>query len=611
MSYIIGISCFFHDSAACLINDGEIISAVQEERFTRIKHDSGFPSNSINYLLYANNIKLSNIDKVVFYEKPFLKFERILETYIKNIPYGFKSFKKSLPIWIKEKLFLKSIINNELKKIDTNFNKKNIAFSEHHLSHASSAFFPSPFNKAIILTIDGVGEDVTTSVAIGEGNSIDIKKEIHFPHSLGLLYSAFTYYLGFKVNSGEYKLMGLAPYGEPIFKDIILKKLMNVLPDGSFELDQSYFDYQTGLRMTNSKFDKLFNGSFRKDEKEIINENHLNIAASIQAVVEEIILKISKNLFDEFQIENLCLAGGVALNCVSNGKLLKSKLFNNIWIQPAAGDAGGCIGAALSYWYIEKNNKRIHDNHDKMKGSYLGPNFSSMEIKNSLTNSGAIFIEKDFEEVLSYTASSLSQGKVCAWFQDRMEFGPRALGNRSILADPRSAHTQKELNLKVKYRESFRPFAPAIIEEDLHFWFDLEDLSPYMLLVGLVKKDKLIQLSEDEKKLVGLNKLKSIRSQIPAVTHVDNSARIQTVSRKTNEKFYKLLCEFKKQTNCPVLVNTSFNIRNEPIVCTPEDAYRCFMSSEIDLLIINNFVIKKEDQIQNLISDRSLIFEND
>ncbi len=589
---IIGISAYFHDSAAALIENGKIIYASQEERFTRIKHDSNFPKNALKNLLDFNNIKLSDVDYVVFFEKPFLKFERLIETYLALAPRGFKQFLFAIPIWIKNKLFMKNEILNELKEFDKNFSEKNILFSEHHLSHAASAFFPSPFDEALIFTADGVGEWATTSTAIGKKNKIDIKKEINFPNSLGLLYSSFTYYLGFKVNSGEYKVMGLAPYGKPKYCEIIKKNLIDVKLDGSFRLNQDYFDYSTGLRMINQKFEKLFRTQRRSPESKI-TEFHMDIAHSIQHVLEEIILKIMKSLKKEYKIENLCLAGGVALNCVVNGLIQKKKIFKNIWIQPASGDAGGSIGSALAVWYMHLKNKRNLEKHDEMSGAYLGPDFTSDYIKKSLNNLGAKYTVYDRNSMLKFVAKTISKGSAVGWFQGRMEFGPRALGARSILADPRNKKMQKQLNLKIKYRESFRPFAPSILEKFSKKWFDLNCASPYMLLVSNIKKDKLIKNKISKKKLISIDNLRSV---VPGVTHVDNSARIQTVSSKTNKIFYDLISEFYKLTKTPLLINTSFNIRGEPIVCSPEDAFKCLMGTELDLLVIENFIIEKKKQ---------------
>ena len=612
MTYILGISALYHDSAAALIKDGKIISAAQEERFTRKKHDSEFPVNAINFVLNFSNVKLNEIDHIVFYEKPFLKFERLLETYVAFAPKGFQSFSRAMPLWLKEKLFQKKFIFDYLKSIDNTFkDDTKLLFSEHHLSHAASAFYPSPFDEAIILTADGVGEWATTTVAIGKKNNLEIKKELHFPHSLGLLYSAFTYYTGFKVNSGEYKLMGLAPYGNPIYKEKILQNLIDLKDDGTFILDQKYFNYSTGLTMTNNKFNDLFGCKPRKPETEKITQFHMDIAASIQSVTEKIMLLLAKSLRKEYGIPNLCLAGGVALNCVANGKILKEKIFDNIWIQPAAGDAGGSLGAALAYWHIDLNNERKDMNKDQMCGSYLGDEFKENKIIEQLNDIGANYEKLNQEEILKKTVDDLSNGKAVGWFQGRMEFGPRALGNRSILGDPRSDNMQKTLNLKVKYRESFRPFAPSILREDLSSWFEMNSDSPYMLLVSNVKKEKTLELNNEQKKLFGIDLLNIKKSEIPAVTHVDYSARIQTVSKDTNLLFYKLIEKFKEKTNCPVLVNTSFNIRGEPIVRTPEEAFKCFMGTELDVLVVGNCYLVKNNQNSNLKINYTKSFELD
>ena len=601
MSYILGISAFYHDSAASLIKDGNIISAAQEERFTRIKHDSSYPYNAVKFVLNNSKLDISDVDHIVFYEKPFLKFERLLETYVAFAPKGFKSFSKAMPIWLRDKLFQKKMIMDCLKRHNSNFKNENkILFSEHHLSHAASAFYPSPFDEAVILTADGVGEWATTTVAIGKNNNLEIKKELHFPHSLGLLYSAFTYYTGFKVNSGEYKLMGLAPYGTPKYAEKILENLIDLKDDGTFMLDQKYFNYCTGLTMTNKKFDKLFGQKPRIPDKDQITQFHMDIAASIQNVTEIIMLKLTKSLKSEYGINNLCLAGGVALNCVANGKILKEKIFDNIWVQPAAGDAGGSLGAALAYWHIDLNKERKDIKKDNMQGSYLGNKYSDKEIKIELDKIGANYNEYDQQTIIDKTASSLSEGKAIGWFQGRMEFGPRALGNRSILGDPRSENMQKNLNLKVKYRESFRPFAPSVLRDEVNNWFEMNTDSPYMLMVSNIKKEKSIDMSEEQKKLFGIDLLNIKRSEIPAVTHVDYSARIQTVSKETNEIYFNLIKKFKEKTNCPVLVNTSFNIRGEPIVNTPLDAYKCFMGTELDILVLGNFYLEKKDQNKNL-----------
>ena len=601
MSKILGISAFYHDSAATLLINGEIIAAAQEERFTRIKHDNSYPFNAINFVLKFAGINLSEIDKIVFYEKPFLKFERLLETYLAFAPKGFLSFSKAMPIWLREKLFQKNLILKNLSRHQNDINLKNkIFFTEHHLSHASSAYFPSPFDEAIVLTADGVGEWATTTVALGKKENLEIKKEIHFPHSLGLLYSAFTYYIGFKVNSGEYKLMGLAPYGAPLYVEKIKKNLIHIKEDGSFRLNQKYFNYATGLTMTNKKFSLLFGKQPRIPEREKIEQFHMDIASSIQNVTEEILLKICKSLRHEYKVKNLCLAGGVALNCVANGKILQEKIFENIWIQPAAGDAGGSLGAALALWYNNKKNTRTYPLRDQMKGSYLGPIFTQDEIEEELKKIGANFQTFTEEKIIENTVNCLVNGKAIGWFQGRMEFGPRALGNRSIIADPRSSSMQKNLNLKVKFRESFRPFAPSVLEEDVNKWFSLNEKSPYMLLVSSVKENKINKMSDKQEKLFGIDKLNIKRSEIPAVTHVDYSARIQTVNKDTNKLFYDLLKKFKEKTDCSVLVNTSFNIRGEPIVCKPSDAYRCFMGTNLDYLVIGNCLLNKKDQKENL-----------
>ena len=612
MTKILGISAFYHDSAASIIVDGKIIAAAQEERFTRKKHDPSYPFNAIEFVLNYANIKLNDIDQIVFFEKPFLKFERLLETYVAFAPKGFKSFCMSMPIWLKDKLFQKKILFNELKRHDKKFNDdKKIYFSDHHLSHAASAFFPSPFEEALVLTADGVGEWATTTVAIGKGNNLEIKKEIHFPHSLGLLYSAFTYYTGFKVNSGEYKLMGLAPYGMPIYEDKIKNNLIDIKEDGSFHLDQTYFNYATGLTMTSKKFDNLFGQKPRDSKKEKLTQFHMDIAASIQKVTEDIMIKLAKSLKEEFNISNLCLAGGVALNCVANGKILKEKIFDNIWVQPAAGDAGGSLGAALALWHIEQNNPRKVNLKDDMQGSYLGPEYTQSQIEEQLDRVGAKYEALNKEDLIDRASTSLSLGEVIGWFQGRMEFGPRALGSRSILGDPRSSKTQKNLNLKVKYRESFRPFAPSILREDLSEWFDISVDSPYMLMVSNINKDKMIEMSEDEKKLFGINKLNIKRSEIPAVTHVDYSSRIQTVHKETNEKYFKIIKKFKEKTSCPIVVNTSFNVRGEPIVNTPLDAFNCFMGTELDKLFIGNCYLDKKEQDPTLKKDYTKVFELD
>ncbi len=597
---ILGISAYFHDSAAALLIDGKIQSAAQEERFTRKKHDSGFPINAINYCLLQAEINPEEIDYVVFYEKPFLKFDRLLETYFAFAPKGFFIFSKSMQTWLTEKLFQKSMLKRELRK---NLGKKidwesKLLFSEHHLSHAASAFFPSPFESAAVLTMDGVGEWATTSLSVGHGNQLSLQKEIRFPHSLGLLYSAFTFYTGFKVNSGEYKLMGLAPYGNPIYEKLIYDNLIDLKDDGSFRLDMSYFDYCTGETMTTEKFHSLFQGQPRKPESSL-TQREMDIAASIQNVLETIVLRIVKNIAKTTGEKNLCLAGGVALNCVANGKIIQSGFFENVWVQPAAGDAGGALGAALAVHYsMLGSSRRVVENADSMSGSYLGPEFSQEEVISSLTTIGADFEVLTEQEMIDQTAGALSLGQAVGWMQGRMEFGPRALGNRSILGDPRSPDTQKVLNLKVKFRESFRPFAPSVLNQHLSEWFDLHVKSPYMLFNADVSEDKRIAMSSQSQELFGIDKLNVPRSIVPAVTHVDYSARIQTVHQETNLLYFKLLSKFKEITGVPIVVNTSFNVRGEPIVCTPEDAYRCFMGTDLDLLVIGNIILQKKLQPQ-------------
>ena len=596
MTSILGISAFYHDSAASILIDGEIMAAAQEERFTRKKHDANYPFNAIEFVLKSANLRLSQVDHIVFFEKPFLKFERLLETYVAFAPKGFLSFCKAMPIWIKEKLFQKNLLFNKLKTHDENFKSdENIFFSEHHLSHAASAFYPSPFSEAIVLTADGVGEWATTTVAIGKCENLDIVKEIHFPHSLGLLYSAFTYYTGFKVNSGEYKLMGLAPYGSPIYLEKIMK-LIDIKDDGSFRLDQKYFNYATGLTMTNKNFEDLFGQKPRDPKKNDLTQFHMDLAASIQKVTEEIMIKLAKSLREEYKIDNLCLAGGVALNCVANGKLFKEKIFKNIWVQPAAGDAGGSLGAALALWHKELGNKRTILPNDKMKGSYLGGEFSQSQIEKELQQLSANFITLKYDQLIEKTAELISEGNAIGWFQGRMEFGPRALGNRSIIGDPRSDIMQKILNLKVKYRESFRPFAPSILKEDVKDWFNFVGESPYMLMVADINQEKKIEMTESQKKLFGIDKLNIKRSEIPAVTHVDYSSRLQTVNKETNPKYYDLISKFKEKTSCPIIINTSFNVRGEPIVCSPTDAFNCFMGTELDYLVIGNCILDKKKQ---------------
>jgi len=608
---ILGISAFYHDSAAALVVDGEIIAAAQEERFSRKKHDPGYPFNAVNYVLTEGKLKLNEVDHIVFFEKPFLKFERLLETYMAFAPRGFKSFSLSMPLWLREKLFQKKFLFDKLKQHDENFKDiKKIKFSEHHYSHAASAFYPSPFENAVVLTLDGVGEWATTTVAIGKKNKLEMIKEIYFPHSLGLLYSAFTYYTGFKVNSGEYKVMGLAPYGKPKYKDLIIQNLMDLKEDGSFKLNMKFFNYATGLTMTNKKFSDLFGHPVRNPKKDLLEDFHMDIAASIQSVTEEIVIRITKNIASEYKIKNLCLAGGVALNCVANGKILRQKIFDDIWIQPAAGDAGGSLGAALAYWHHELKKPR-ENFQDQMKGAYLGPKLSEKNIEDQLKKLKARYTKKSSNEISSIVAKELSNGKTVGWFQGRMEFGPRALGGRSILADPRSDKMQKELNLKIKFRESFRPFAPSVLREEVSNWFELNYDSPYMLLVSDVKREKQINMSEKDKKLFGIDKLNIKRSSIPAITHVDYSARIQTVHKETNLKYYNLINEFKKITDCPVLVNTSFNVRGEPIVCSVEDAFNCFMGTNLDILAIENYLLIKDDQDKSLLKDYKNKFELD
>ena len=612
MTSILGISAFYHDSAAALIIDGKIIAAAQEERFSRKKHDSGYPFHAVEYVLKESKLKLNEVNYITFYEKPFLKFERLLETYVAFSPRGFKSFCMSMPIWLREKLFQKKVLFNQLRNHDDNFHDMNkIYFSEHHFSHAASAFYPSPFNDATVLTLDGVGEWATTTMAKGHGRDLEILKEIHFPHSVGLLYSAFTFYTGFKVNSAEYKVMGLAPYGEPRFKNLIIDKLIDLKKDGTFRLNMDFFDYPTGLKMTNEKFSKLFGQPVRNLKNDLLTQFHMDVAASIQSVTEEIVLRLARSIAKETESKNLCMAGGVALNCVANGKILKEKIFENIWIQPAAGDAGGALGAALALWHQELKKERSEPLKDEMKGSYLGPKFDNNEVQSTLSTLNATFEKLPEEELLKVTAQELSKERTIGWFQGRMEFGPRALGARSILADPRSEKMQKILNLKVKFRESFRPFAPSIIREELSNWFDLDCDSPYMLLVADIKESKKKEMNDLEKKLFGIEKLNIKRSDIPAVTHVDYSARVQTVHINTNPKYYKLIKNFESITNCPVIVNTSFNIRGEPIVCSVQDAYRCFMGTDLDILVCENFILYKEKQNKQLLKDYRNKFKPD
>ena len=607
---ILGISAFYHDSAAALVEDGRIVAAAQEERFTRKKHDASFPHNAVRYCLEAADAKLREIDHVAFYDKPFLKFERLLETYVALAPCGFRSFQMAIPLWLKEKLFQKILLRNKLREFDEDFASKKLLFAEHHLSHAASAFYPSPFDKAAVLTMDGVGEWATTSAAIGEGNRLEIFQEIHFPHSLGLLYSAVTYYIGFKVNSGEYKVMGLAPYGRPRYAQLILDHLIDLKPDGSFWLDMSYFDYCTGLTMTNERFAKLFGQPVRSSDQ-VLTPFHMDVAASIQAVLEEAALRLTRSLASGSGVRNLCLAGGVALNCVANGKVLRDSKFDRLWIQPAAGDAGGAVGAGLAAFHQFKGAPRSVATTDGMSGAFLGPEFSENDIERRLTACGARFAVLCEDDMIEATTQALADQLAVGWFQGRMEFGPRSLGARSILGDPRSPTMQRNLNLKVKYRESFRPFAPAVLREDVADWFELGSDSPYMLIVADVRRDRRRAMSAEEQALFGIDKLNVARSEIPAVTHVDYSARIQTVSPATNPRFHRLLTRFKARTGCPVLVNTSFNVRGEPIVCTPEDAFRCFMGNQLDVLVVGNCVLRKAEQNLDLKQDYSAAFESD
>jgi carbamoyltransferase len=607
---ILGISAFYHDSAAALLEDGRIVAAAQEERFTRKKHDARFPLHAIRYCLTEGGIALGDLDRVVFYDKPFVKFERLLETYLSFAPRGYKTFRMAIPRWLREKLFLKDLLLKELRKMSGRGKwNEELLFSEHHLSHAASAFFPSPFDEAIVLTMDGVGEWATTSAAIGKGNSLEVQKEIHFPHSLGFLYSAFTYYTGFKVNSGEYKVMGLAPYGEPRYKDKILEHLIDVKPDGSFRLSMEYFDFCTGLTMTSRRFHELFGGPPRKPD-ELLTPYHMDLAASVQAVTEEIVLRLTRSLCEETGIRNLCLAGGVALNCVANGKVLRDACCDRIWIQPAAGDAGGALGAALAGYHLQLGGPRTA-NGDAMKGAFLGPAFTQREVEERLTRCGARFEVLADSALIATGADDLARSKALGWFQGRMEFGPRALGNRSILGDPRSPGMQKTLNLKIKYRESFRPFAPSVLRERVSDWFELDCDSPYMLLVADVVTSRRREMTREEKQLFGIDKLNVPRSEIPAVTHVDYSARVQTVHEDTNPRYHALLSAFERKTGCPVLVNTSFNVRGEPIVCTPEDAFRCFMGSELDALAAGNCYLRKEKQDPALKRNYETAFEPD
>jgi carbamoyltransferase len=593
---IIGISAYYHDSAAALLVDGRIAAAAQEERFTRKKHDADFPTHAIRYCLEQENLRMEDIDVLCFYEKPFSKFERILETYLAFAPRGFHSFRKAMPLWVKEKLFQRKMLLASLKKLcESGEWGGQLLFSEHHLSHAASAFYPSPFSEALVLTMDGVGEWTTTSAALGKGHDLKIIKEIHFPHSIGLLYSAFTFFTGFKVNSGEYKVMGLAPYGVPRFASKIMEVLIDLKEDGSFRLNQEYFDYCTGLKMTNRKFSSLF-GVKARSAHETLEQVHMDLAASIQMVTEEIVLRMAKHLRKETGMRNLCLAGGVALNCVSNGKLLRENIFDQIWVQPAAGDAGGALGAALVAHHLVQQSPRIPEKRDSMRGSYLGPAYTDEQIERDLADSGAIFQKLSREDLVDRVSALLAEGKAVGWFQGRMEFGPRALGARSILGDARSPSMQSVLNLKVKFRESFRPFAPAVLSEKVSEWFDIDGDSPYMLMVAPVAERHRRAMSEEEKKLFGIEKLKVPRSNIPSVTHVDYSARIQTVHADTNSLFHSLIKKFEELTHCPMLVNTSFNVRGEPIVCTPADAFRCFMGTDIEVLVVENYLMLKERQ---------------
>jgi carbamoyltransferase len=607
---ILGLSAFYHDSAAALLCDGEVAAAAQEERFTRRKHDRRFPVEAMKYCLQAGGTTLDQIDYVVFYDKPFLKFERLLETYLSFAPRGLRSFQMAIPLWVREKLFQKDLLLRQFREYAPGFDAARLLFTEHHLSHAASAFFPSPFDDALVLTMDGVGEWATTSVALGKGNSLEILKEIHFPHSLGLLYSAFTYYTGFKVNSGEYKVMGLAPYGEPRFAGKILDHLIDLKPDGSFRLNQDYFNYCAGLTMTSGQLNDLFGGPPRRPE-ELLTQRHMDLAASVQVVLEEAILRLTRSLRAETGARNLCLAGGVALNCVANGKVLRDGGFDRIWIQPAAGDAGGALGAALAAHYLYKNKPRVSGNGDSMKGAYLGPEFSQNEIERRLQAAGARFHVVDDRCLIQACVDALEQEKALGWFQGRMEFGPRALGARSILGDPRSPRMQSTLNLKVKYRESFRPFAPSVLREEVSNWFEMDSDSPYMLLVADVVEGRRLPMTAEQQKLFGIEKLNVPRSDIPAVTHVDYSGRVQTVHRETNPRYHQLISAFQQRTGCPVLVNTSFNVRGEPLVCTPEDAFRCFMGTEIEALAVGNCFLLKDEQQESLKKNYAGAFELD
>ena len=609
---ILGVSAFYHDSEAALVDDGVIAAAAQEERFTRKKHDAAFPEQAIGFCLDHAGITLADVDFVAFYDKPFLKFERLLETYLTFAPRGFRSFAMAMPIWLKEKLFQKDLLCKRFAAFDADFDwRDKLLFTEHHQSHAASAFFPSPFERACVLTMDGVGEWATTSMAVGEGAGLTMLKEIHFPHSLGLLYSAFTYYTGFRVNSGEYKVMGLAPYGEPRFKDLILENIMDLKEDGSFRLDQTYFDYCTGLAMTNARFDALFGGPPRQPEQ-LLGQREMDLAASVQAVTEEAVLRLTRSLAKETGLKNLCLAGGVALNCVANGQVLRDGAFENVWVQPAAGDAGGALGAALAAYHLYQGQaRRVSGAGDAMRGSYLGPEYAQADIEARLKDAGALFEVLDEAAVIDRTARAIADEKAVGWFQGRMEFGPRALGGRSFLGDPRSPKMQTTLNLKVKYRESFRPFAPSVLREDVAGWFQLDADSPYMLMVAPLAEARQRAMTPDQQKLFGIDKLNVPRSDIPAVTHVDYSARIQTVHAETNPRYHALISRFKQLTGCPVLVNTSFNVRGEPIVNTPEDAFRCFMGTEAEVLVAGNCYLQKERQDPALKRDYKDAFELD
>ncbi len=600
---VLGISAFYHDSAATLVIDGKIVAAAQEERFTRVKHDKNYPREAIKFCLDFSNLTIDDIDFICFYEKPLMKFNRLMQTHITFAPHGYVAFKEVMSEWLTEKIFLKKLLISEFKKLSRRSNwKEKLVFSEHHMSHAASAFYPSPFERAAILTLDGVGEWATTSLGVGHGNNIEIIKEIHFPHSLGLLYSAFTYYNGFRVNSGEYKLMGLAAYGKPIYANLIKDNLIDIKKDGSFRLDMSYFNYCEGFQMTSEKFHNLFESPPRKSET-AITQRDMDLAASIQLVTEEVVIKLATSIAKQTGEKNLVLAGGVALNCVCNGKLLKEKIFDRIWIQPASGDAGGSLGAALATYYSMSNNPRLIHREDSMDGGFLGPEYKQDEIENSLNSLGANYKLLSNEKIIEHTCDALIEGKAVGWHQGRMEFGPRSLGSRSIIADARSVDMQKTLNLKVKFRESFRPFAPSVLSDKVSDWFDIETESPYMAIVAKVKEEHREKISDLDSNLTGIEKLNIKRSSLPAITHVDYSARIQTVHKETNSKYYKLIKRFEELTGCPVIINTSFNIRGEPIVSSPSDAYQCFMGTEIDLLVIGNCILKKEDQDPSMVKD--------